>query len=63
MEGARGTNSSGGEFRKIQKFIGPDKKIENATYIPIEAQEINEYMTNLEYFIRSPLDSHAFAKI
>ena len=51
MEDARGTVSNKGEFRKIQNFIGPDKKIENAVYIPIKANLINEYMTNLEYFI------------
>lgn len=51
MEDARGTNSSGGSFRKIQNFIGPDNKIENASYIPVDANEIDEYMTNLEYLI------------
>ncbi|CRH93895.1 Protein involved in cell division [Chlamydia trachomatis] len=48
---ARGTNANGGEFRKIQNFIGPDKNIENASYIPIGANEIGDYMTNLEFFI------------
>ena len=48
---ARGTTSNGGEFRKIQNFIGPDKNIENASYIPIGANEIGDYMTNLEFFI------------
>lgn len=47
----RGTTSSSGEFRKVQNFIGPDKKIENATYIPISAEKIPDYMTNLEYYI------------
>ena len=51
MEDARGTVSNKGEFRKIQNFIGPDKKIENAVYIPINANLINEYMKNIEYFI------------
>lgn len=50
---ARGTTSNGGEFRKIQNFIGPDKNIENATYIPVGAHEIADYMTNLEFFINS----------
>lgn len=48
---ARGTTSNGGEFRKIQNFIGPDKNIEHASYIPIGAHEIGDYMTNLEFFI------------
>lgn len=51
MTNARGTTSSGGEYRKVQNFIGPDNKIENATYIPIPAHEIDEYMANLEHFI------------
>lgn len=51
MKDARGTISNSGDFRKIQNFIGSDKKIENAVYIPIDANEISDYMTNLEYFI------------
>ncbi|PMR65730.1 Fic family protein [Streptococcus intermedius] len=55
-DAARGTTSNGGEFRKIQNFIGPDKNIENASYIPIAANEIGDYMTNLEFFING--ESH-----
>lgn len=50
---ARGTHQSGGEFRRIQNFIGPDNKIEHATYIPVAANEIDEYMANLEHYINS----------
>lgn len=53
MEGSRGTTSSKGQFRQIQNFIGPTKKIEDASYIPIGANEIGDYMTNLEYYINS----------
>ncbi|AET70561.1 hypothetical protein Desor_5173 [Desulfosporosinus orientis DSM 765] len=53
MEHARGTNSSGGEFRRIQNFIGPTNRIEDAVYIPIGAHEIDSYMENLEFFINS----------
>ena len=57
----RATTSSSGEFRKMQNFIGPDKKIANATYIPISAEKIPDYMTNLEYYING--ESHSsFAK-
>ena len=49
----RGTTASAGEFRKIQNFLGPDNKIENAVYIPIPAHKIGEYMSNLEYYINS----------
>lgn len=51
MENARGTVSGAGEFRKIQNFIGPDGNIENANYIPVAANEIDLYMSNLEHFI------------
>ena len=51
MENARGTASSGGEFRKIQNFIGPNNKIEDAVYIPVAANEIEAYMENLDFFI------------
>ncbi|WP_067840749.1 Fic family protein [Amphibacillus sediminis] len=51
MDGARGSIQAPGEYRKIQNFIGPTKKIEDATYIPITADSIEDYMQNLEYFI------------
>lgn len=50
MEGARGTNIASGAFRKIQNFIGPTNKIEDAVYIPIEANEIESYMENWEIY-------------
>lgn len=48
---ARGTTSSAGEFRKVQNFIGPTNRMEDAVYIPINANEIDIYMSNLEHFI------------
>lgn len=51
MSGARGSTQSSGNYRKIQNFIGPTSKIEDATYIPVSADKIDEYMENLEYFI------------
>lgn len=51
MEGARGSSQSSGYFRKIQNFIGPTNKIEDASYVPISADKIDEYMNNLEHFI------------
>lgn len=50
MEGARGTNVARGEFRKIQNFIGPTNKIEDAVYIPIGANDIESYMGNWEIY-------------
>lgn len=57
MDNARGTNSAGGEFRKVQNFIGPNNKIEDAVYIPVCAAEIDSYMENLEFFING--ESHS----
>lgn len=62
MEGGRGTVSSKGEFRQIQNFIGPTKRIEDASYIPIGANEIGDYMTNLEYYINNE-NHHSFSNI
>lgn len=47
----RGENRSPGEYRKIQNFIGPTLKIEDASYIPPEPQLIASYMSNLEKYI------------
>lgn len=59
MDGGRGTNQASGKFRKIQNVIGPTKKIEDASYIPIPANEINEFMENWEYFI----NGHPYGKM
>lgn len=51
MENASGSTQAAGHFRKIQNFIGPTKRIEDASYIRVSADKINEYMENLEYFM------------
>lgn len=51
MQDGSGSTQSSGQFRKVQNFIGPTKLMEDATYIPISADKIDEYMENLEYFI------------
>lgn len=51
MKNSRGTTEGSGEFRRIQNFIGPNNKIEDASYIPIEANEIPDYLNNWENFI------------
>lgn len=58
MQRARGAVQASGTFRKIQNFIGPTNKIEDATYIPISADQIDDYMENLEYFI----NGHPYGK-
>lgn len=50
MEGARGTNASSGEFRKVPNWIGPTKRFEDAVYLPVEADEIESYMINWEVY-------------
>ncbi|MGO3170452.1 MAG: Fic family protein [Bavariicoccus seileri] len=51
MENGRGTSSACGEFRKVQNFIGPNNRIEDAVYIPVPPNEIESYMENLDFFI------------
>ncbi|MEG0377299.1 MAG: Fic family protein [Eubacterium sp.] len=52
MNDGRGTTHAIGEYRNIQNFIGPTNKIEDAVYLPVEANEILDYMQNLEDFIQ-----------
>lgn len=47
------TTSSSGEFRKIQNFIGPTNRIEDAVYIPVDANLIGNYMSNWEHYVNS----------
>lgn len=53
LQDSRGENRSPGEYRKIQNFIGPNNKIEDASYIPPEPQKIHEYMSNLEKYMNN----------
>lgn len=53
LKKSRGSNRSPGEYRKIQNFIGPNGKIEDATYIPPEPQNIDKLIGNLEHYINS----------
>jgi Uncharacterized conserved protein len=51
MDRGSGTAQASGEFRKIQNFIGPTNRIEDAVYLPVEANKIDSYMENLGFFI------------
>lgn len=51
LKNSRGANRSPGEYRKIQNFIGPTNRIEDASFIPPEPQKIEELIRNLENFI------------
>ncbi len=55
LTGSRGENKAPGMYRKVQNFIGPTNKIEDATYIPPEAQLIEDYMSNLEKYINNEI--------
>lgn len=55
LQDSRGQNRSPGEYRKIQNFIGPNNKIEDASYIPPEPQKIHEYMSNLEKYMNAEI--------
>ncbi|MEK4677571.1 MULTISPECIES: Fic family protein [Bacillus] len=50
MDGARGTNVACGQFRKVPNWIGPTKRPEDAVYIPIDSNEIEDYLKNWETF-------------
>lgn len=51
LANARGENRNPGEYRKVQNFIGPTSRIEDATYIPPEANLLPDYISNLEKYI------------
>lgn len=54
LSGVRGNNKAKGEFRKIQVYIGSKGcNIENATYIPPEAQNVLPALDNWEKYINS----------
>ena len=40
----------------MQNFIGPTNKIEDASYIPPEPQNINQYMSNLERYMNNEIE-------
>ena len=52
LTGTRGKEKDPGNFRRGQVYIGqPGASIENATYIPPEAQQIPELFSNLERYM------------
>ena len=56
LKNSRGENRSPGEYRKIQNFIGPSNRIEDASYIPPEPQKVEEYISNLEKYINDEIE-------
>lgn len=54
LSGVRGNNKNRGEFRKVQVYIGSvGSGIENATYIPPEAQNVMPALDNWEKYINN----------
>lgn len=53
LKDSRGQNRSPGEYRRIQNFIGPNNRVEDASYIPPEPNKINYYMSNLEEYMNN----------
>ncbi|MBU5310876.1 Fic family protein [Tissierella carlieri] len=51
LKDSRGQSRSPGSYRKVQNFIGPTDRKEDATYIPPEATLVEKYMSNLEKYI------------
>lgn len=56
LENARGQNRSPGQFRRIQNFIGPTNRIEDASYIPPAPHKIGDLINNLEKYINNEYD-------
>ncbi len=52
LRGVRGHGKSPGEYRKIQNWIGPPGcKIENAIFVPVAADQVQESMNKWEKYI------------
>ncbi len=64
MQGVRGKNKSPGNYRKISVWIGSDKTdIKNARFIPVEAQKIQNAMSDFEKYIHNNQDYDDLIKI
>ena len=66
LRDSRGKNKAPGMYRKTQNWIGGSStKIEDATYIPPEAQYIDKYMSNLEKYINNEISDelHPLIKV
>lgn len=62
LGGVRGGDSAAGEYRTLQVHIGPTKRLEDATFIPPPANEIDGLMSRLEHFIHSRSDLPALVR-
>ncbi len=54
MRGVRGANKSPGEYRRIPNWIGsPGSEIENARYVSVSAEKLQDCMSSWEKFLHS----------
>lgn len=59
MTGVRGRHRAPGELRRIQNWIGgPDTSLEDATYVPPPAQEVDRLLSELELYIHAEDPDH-----
>ncbi len=57
MRDVRGQDKAPGEYRRVPNWIGPPRcKIEDATYIPISADQLPRGMDRWERYIHEPAD-------
>lgn len=64
LNSVRGANKDRGNFRKIPVFIGkPGATIENAIFVPPNANEIQELISNWEKYINSDEEPDILAQI
>ena len=57
LAGVRGTGRSPGSYRRVPNWIGPPgSTIDNAKYVPINAQHLDEAMSRWEYYIHGDTD-------
>ena len=56
LSGSRGQNLSPGQYRKVQNWIGCSNDIEQATYVPVRVDRLQESMAAWEQHIHA--DSH-----
>ena len=57
MQGVRGKNRAPGEFRRTSVHIGPDDRVENAKFVPINAGDLPGAVSEWEKYLHQELPS------
>ena len=55
LKDGKGKDRNPGAYRKTQNWIGPTSRIEDATYIPPSADQLEGYISNLEKYINDEI--------